>query len=67
MRGMHFETCDELDAPEIIYIRDVEWALEHWDDLIKCRGVIEMQKPHFLFIQDPNDRLVFIMKWTDHK
>lgn len=65
MRDKHFETCEELGTPEIIYIRDVDWALKHWDNFLKCKGVEEMQKPHFLFIPNANDRLLFIMKWND--
>ena len=67
MRGPNFETCDDLGTPEIIYIRDVDWALKHWDELVNTRGVSVMQKPHFLFIPDSNDRLLFIMKWNDNK
>lgn len=67
MHNRRFQTCDDINSPELIYIRDVEWSLSHWDDMIKCRGVVELQKPHFLFIEDPNDRLLFFIRWNDDK
>ena len=67
MRTKYFETCEDLNAPELIYIRDVEWAFNNWDALIACSGVVEQQKPHFIVIQDPNLRLLFLMRWANGK
>ncbi len=67
MRTEYFETCEDLNAPELIYIRDVEWAYNNWDALIACPGVVETQKPHFIMIQDPNLRLLFLMRWANGK
>ncbi len=63
MRTKHFETCEELGCPQLIYIRDVRWAETHWEELIAFPGVITKQKPHFIVIENPNDRLLFLMKW----
>ena len=67
MRTKYFETCEELNAPELIYIRDVEWAYNNWDAIIASPGVVEQQKPHFVVINDPNLRLLFLMRWANGK
>lgn len=67
MRTKYFQTCEELNAPELIYIRDVEWAYNNWDALIACPGVVEKQKPHFIVIEDTNLRLLFLMRWANGK
>lgn len=67
MRTEYFETCEELGVPELIYIRDVEWSYNNWDAIISCPGVESKQKPHFITIEDPNLRLLFLMRWTDGK
>mgnify|MGYP003353154918 FL=1 len=67
MRTRYFQTCEELNAPELIYIRDVEWAYNNWDALIASPGVIIRQKPHFISIGDPNLRLLFLMRWANGK
>ena len=63
MRTKYFETCEDLDVPQLIYIRDVQWAQKHWDAIKATPGVIVTQEPHFLIIEDPNDRLLFFMRW----
>ena len=40
-------------------------SYNNWDDIITSAGVIEIQKPHFITIEDPNLRLLFLMKWGD--
>ena len=65
MRTRYFETCEDLGAPELIYIRDVEWAYNNWDALIACPGVCEKQKPHFLVIESASLRLLFLMRWVN--
>ncbi len=67
MRTEYFQTCEELNVPELIYIRNVEWAYNNWDELIASPGVIEQQKPHFIVIEDPNLRLLFLMRWGNGK
>jgi hypothetical protein len=64
MRTKYFETCEDLDVPQLIYIRDVKWAEENWDAIIASPGVVAKQKPHFVIIEDQNDRLLFLMRWS---
>ena len=64
MRNKYFQTCEELNAPELIYIRHVEWAYNNWDALIASPGVVEQQKPHFIVIEDPKMRLLFLLRWA---
>jgi len=63
MRTKYFETCEDLEVPQLIYIRDVQWAVKNWEAIKTFPGVVVTQEPHFLIIEDPNDRLLFFMRW----
>lgn len=65
MRTEYFETCEDLDVPQLIYIRDVTWAQNNWDAIKACPGVVVTQEPHFILIEDANDRLLFFMRWSN--
>jgi len=63
--GDRFCFCDDLDAPEILVLLDQRWANENREQILGSPGVQSLQPDSsMLIISDPNDRLVFMLKFS---
>ena len=63
--GDRFCFCDDLDAPELLVILDQRWATENREQILGSPGVQSLQADSsMLIISDPNDRLVFTLRFA---
>jgi hypothetical protein len=63
--GDRFRFCDDLDAPEVLVLLDQRWALENREQILGSPGVQSLQSDSsMLIISDPNDRLIFMLKFA---